>query len=105
MLLTSLFAESLSGRDSKVHLVVLKQGTKLATASMSPADSAALKSLESDRLSSLKNRCSLSSTLFTTLASTTDIDINHATLKKLWGNVKGASKQYYLSYARRYKKR
>ncbi|GMH55340.1 hypothetical protein TL16_g01886 [Triparma laevis f. inornata] len=97
--------ESLSGRDSKVHLVVLKQGTKLASASMSPADSAALKSLESDRLSSLKNRCSLSSTLFTTLASTTDIDINHATLKKLWGNVKGASKQYYLSYARRYKKR
>ncbi|GMH75640.1 hypothetical protein TrST_g7650 [Triparma strigata] len=96
---------SLSGRDSKVHLVVLKLGTKLATASMSPSDAAALKALENERLSSLKNRCGLSSNLFTTLASTTDIDVNHATLKKLWGNVKAASKQYYLSYARRYKKR
>jgi len=98
--------QSLSGRDSKVHLVVLKlQGTKLATASMSPADLAALKQLESERLASLKNRCGLSSALFTTLASTTDIDVNHVTLKKLFATCKAASKQYYLSYARRYKKR
>ena len=47
--------ECLKGRESKVHLVVLKlQGAKLATSSMSPADLAALKQLETERLSSLK---------------------------------------------------
>jgi len=50
-------------------------------------------------------QANLPSSLFTVLATTTDIDVTHTSMKKLFLTVKTNAKSYYLNYARSFKKR